>query len=271
MQSLILAVILDLISVGLAIFATFLAIRINKASVKEHQERARELEIFAGRVAHDLKNPLGSIMLGSSLAERQNLSADTREVVERISMTSKRMNQLIDGLLDFARSGAHPETGAKADLGAIIDHLLAGMSLDAEQPRRPHGSQQLFPSACDALACSEGVLSSIFCKSSSATLSNILLMEFTRRAKLPFASKILRNIVRVEIEDNGPGIAPSHLKAIFEPYFRVHNSGHPGIGLGLATVKRLVEAHDGKLGVASTVGRGSCFWLPELPKPGLTG
>ena len=70
---------------------------------------------------------------------------------------------------------------------------------------------------------------------------------------------------RVEIDDTGPGI-PAHLQAlIFEPYVRAPGAREPGIGLGLATVKRLVEAHGGSVGVESAVGKGSRFWF-ELPK-----
>ena len=71
--------------------------------------------------------------------------------------------------------------------------------------------------------------------------------------------------VRVEVEDTGPGIAPDAQDAIFEPYVRGPNTTQPGLGLGLATVKRIVEAHGGAVGVRSIVGKGSCFWF-ELPR-----
>jgi signal transduction histidine kinase len=70
--------------------------------------------------------------------------------------------------------------------------------------------------------------------------------------------------VRFEIADTGPGI-PEHLfVGIFEPYVRGPTSGQPGIGLGLATVKRITQMHGGEVGVQSTFGRGSVFWF-ELP------
>jgi signal transduction histidine kinase len=70
--------------------------------------------------------------------------------------------------------------------------------------------------------------------------------------------------VRFEIEDTGPGL-PEGLDAhVFDPYVRGPHATQPGIGLGLATVKRLVEAHGGRVGVVSVAGRGCTFWF-ELP------
>ena len=72
-------------------------------------------------------------------------------------------------------------------------------------------------------------------------------------------------IVCVEIEDNGPGLPPGAEERVFEPFRRLAQSSQPGIGLGLATVKKLVEAYQGRVGVSSRLGRGSTFWF-ELPR-----
>jgi signal transduction histidine kinase len=73
--------------------------------------------------------------------------------------------------------------------------------------------------------------------------------------------------VLVEIEDGGRGLPPKTEQAIFEPYFRLDHDDVPGLGLGLATVKRLVEGYGGEVGVRSRPGHGSCFWftLPLAP------
>jgi signal transduction histidine kinase len=70
---------------------------------------------------------------------------------------------------------------------------------------------------------------------------------------------------RVEIEDNGPGIPSEAEQSIFEPFRRLHTTRQPGFGLGLATVKKIVEAYHGRLGVRSRPAKGSVFWF-EMPK-----
>src|SRR5262249_60717883 len=70
--------------------------------------------------------------------------------------------------------------------------------------------------------------------------------------------------VRFEVEDTGPGLPPELLAQAFDPYVRGPRTSEPGLGLGLATVRRLVEGHDGRYGVSSRLGGGALFWV-ELP------
>jgi signal transduction histidine kinase len=71
--------------------------------------------------------------------------------------------------------------------------------------------------------------------------------------------------VRIEVRDTGPGLAPGTEARVFEPYVRGPGTAQPGLGLGLATVKRIVETHGGTVGVESRVGVGCRFWM-ELPR-----
>ena len=70
--------------------------------------------------------------------------------------------------------------------------------------------------------------------------------------------------VRVEVHDNGPGVPPGSEELVFEPFRRLGNLREPGLGIGLATVKRIAEAYEGRVGVTSNHDRGSTFWF-ELP------
>jgi signal transduction histidine kinase len=71
--------------------------------------------------------------------------------------------------------------------------------------------------------------------------------------------------VRIEVEDTGPGLAPGFEERAFEPYVQAtHRKKTSGIGLGLATVKRMTQAHAGRVGVVSRPGVGCTFWV-ELP------
>ncbi len=73
--------------------------------------------------------------------------------------------------------------------------------------------------------------------------------------------------IRFEVIDTGAGIAPEYQAAVFEKFFRVPGSGTGAAGLGLSLCKEIVEAHQGQVGVQSTLGQGSTFWftLPAAP------
>ena len=71
--------------------------------------------------------------------------------------------------------------------------------------------------------------------------------------------------MRIDIEDNGIGIAPAEQNRLFKPFSQLHGiETYPGVGLGLATARKAVELMRGRIGVSSTTGMGSRFWI-ELP------
>jgi signal transduction histidine kinase len=80
----------------------------------------------------------------------------------------------------------------------------------------------------------------------------------------PGTSGAPAGVIRFEVEDTGPGLPPAFLPRAFDPYVRGAGTAEPGLGLGLATVRRLVEGHRGRYGVQSRLGTGALFWF-ELP------
>jgi signal transduction histidine kinase len=225
------------------------------------EKRSEEMEAFAGRVAHDIRGSLAGVSL--SLQQAQRLTADpaVTAMLTRGLRHTDRMLRISDGLLGFARAGARAEPGARAEVTEVVNDVVSGQ----------HGAAAaagievaIEPGTCATVACTPGVLTSI--------LGNLVTNAIKYAASSPHKRIVVRPLdrgrfVRVEVDDTGPGV-PAHLRrAIFEPYVRAAEAGQPGVGLGLATVKRLAEGHGGRVGVETSPAGGSRFWF-ELPRSG---
>ncbi|WP_224243359.1 sensor histidine kinase [Hyalangium gracile] len=231
------------------------------AHTRSLEERAAELEQFAGRVAHDIRNPLSAARMAAELAIRKNPEDKVREPVNRIIRGLSRADAITTALLDFARSGARPDPGARTEPRTVIADMLAGFTAETE----PLGIDlRCEPVPPVLVSCSTGVYLSL--------LGNLLRNAIKYMGSAEVRRVVVRvrdegAFVRTEVCDTGPGIPPENLPSLFEPYFRVKSGGAEGLGLGLATVKRLAEGHGGRVGVASERGKGSTFWF-ELPRAG---
>jgi signal transduction histidine kinase len=222
------------------------------------EDRALELESFASRVAHDILNPVGAAQVAVELALRQDAaSAPGRQALEGAIRGLRRAGAIIDGLLQFARAGARSPPGAASDVEQVVRDVVDGV---ADEAARAGAEVRLGLSPC-AAACEAGVMTSIV----SNLISNALKYAMdgpVRRIEVRAARRGPR--ARVEVEDAGPGLPRDLLPRVFDVYVRASNYGKPGLGIGLATVKRLVEGHGGRLGVESKPGCGSLFWF-EMP------
>ncbi len=151
---------------------------------------------------------------------------------------------MVTDLLDFARAAASPPPGAQTEVAPTLRALVE----DFEPVAAEAGVDLRLSSASRRrVRCATGILQSV--------LSNLLQnsikhagVEATRRVDVRAVDA--GDDVRFEVEDTGPGVRPEDRDAIFEPYVRRSDLG-PGLGLGLATVKRLAESHGGRVGVLS--------------------
>lgn len=268
-QATFIATLLGSASLAIAFVATFLVLRVlqsrarvTRRYVRLQSERNAELEAFTGRVAHDLRDPVGAIALQVLAAtRRQRLEPDLARSFEAIDRQLERMSQVIEALLEFARAGAAPSAEGRADLVEVLNAVLAGI-----RPRLESMQVELTVAPVPPLeiACTPGALSSVL----SNLLGNAAKFiiegsELPRRISVRVREEA--QAAHVEVEDNGPGIPPEAEECIFEPFRRLNTTRQSGFGLGLATVKKIVEAYRGRLGVRSRPTKGSVFWF-ELPK-----
>jgi len=184
----------------------------------------------------------------------------SRAAAQRGMKTLQRVQLIVNGLLDFARAGARPAPGVSVELKPVLDDLADALGMAAREKQIDLAVEPV-PSC--AVACSAGVLTSLMAN----LLNNAIkyMGEDGHERRITVRVRDVGQLARVEVADTGPGIPRELLPTLFEPYVRGANGGKPGIGLGLATVKRIAQTHGGRAGVESTPGEGSCFWF-ELPK-----
>jgi signal transduction histidine kinase len=254
---------LDGIAVLLSLAAAALAAVILRKSVRALEDQTDELSNFAGRVAHDVTTPLSSLGLSLQILERRTAHDPMSQATANRGLASvRRASRIVSDLLEFSRAGARPDGAATADLKTVLDDVVEGLRLEALAARvevRCHVDD-----SC-TVACSPGVLTSLV---SNVVRNAVKHMGDSRLRLVDVGVVDLGDRRRVEVADTGPGIAPALKNRIFEPFVRGETASS-GVGLGLATVRRLAEAHHGRADFRSEIGQGSVFWfeIPVAPKP----
>ena len=255
---------LDGVSVALAIALAVLALRTVASKEAVMRRRSEELEGFAGRVAHDLLNPIAAVEMALAAAERSDSARRDSAFARGRGSSLHRARRLIDDLLGFAQAGARPQAGAVALVAEVVEGVVEelrlpalerGITIDVDVPQRSL-----------AVRCANGVLASLV---SNLVRNAIKHMGDRPRREVWVRVQVHGARARFEVGDTGPGLPPGLVARAFDPYIRGAGSAEPGLGLGLATVSRLVEGHDGRYGVRSELGAGALFWfeLPLAPSP----
>ena len=257
-RRMILVIALDAISVLMAVVLTRLALRAAVARQRFNEERSDELEIFASRVAHDILNPVAAAEMSALRAIRSGKALEVSGL-ESVVRSLRRARFIADALLDFARAGARPSPGEatgvrEATTGAIADVVAEAAILGIEIVATPIVDAEV--------ACSRGALASIL---GNLLTNSVRYMGASTLRRIFVRSEAAGGRIRFEVEDTGPGLPRIREKSVFDPFVRGENATGRGIGLGLATVKRLVEAHGGSIR-ADTGQAGGCLIGFELPK-----
>lgn len=214
--------------------------------------RLATLGQLAAGVAHELNNPLGSILIYSTLLlEEPPAGGPARENLEKIVREATRCKGIVRGLLDFARE-SEPKK-APNDLNELIERTLA--LIENQAAFQNIQVVKKFSEGLPKVMADGGQLQQVF--------MNILLNAaeaMGEGGKLTVSTWVLGDGDRVEarFEDTGHGIAPEHMPRLFDPFFTTKEVGK-GTGLGLSISYGIVEAHGGRIHVESEPGRGSVF------------
>ncbi|QSQ13078.1 sensor histidine kinase [Myxococcus landrumensis] len=209
-------------------------------------------------VAHELRTPLTNLRCGLE-ALQDGLSAPTPEAMGSLLEEALLLSRLVDDLqhLAIAEAGGLRMRREPLDVGELVQRVLAGMSPTAAS--RGIALESQMPHALPALLADATRLGEV--------LRNLLanaLAHTPSGGRVRVHAEVLPGVLLLHVEDTGRGIAPEHLDKVFERFYRVdpaRSRATGGVGLGLAIVRQLVEAHGGQVSVESTVGEGSRFSL----------
>ena len=241
------------------------AVAVARAEVAQADaEHARaQLQELVATIAHDLLQPLAAISGRAQLLQRQLQQPDSTEKVsqglERIAQTAADMADQLDELVAASRAEMTLVLDrSPADLAALVRMAVSS----AEQTTERHVFRCELPDASAEGAWDAGRLSRVL----NNLLSNAIKYS-------PSGGEVVVRVrseadwVSVAVEDHGLGIPVADLPHVFEPFHRGRNAVRSisGAGIGLASVRQIVEAHGGSVEVVSQVGRGSTFTV-RLPR-----
>jgi signal transduction histidine kinase len=265
-RGLVLAAFLDGIGILLAIVAAMWSLRVARAHGRAveacrvmAERRAEELDHFAGRMAHDVRNPLSALGISLSLADRHGGDDPRfRRAIERARDAERQVEATVEALLDFARSGARPDPAARTSVADAAERVASNMRVIAEHS----GVDITVRSTSGAVvACAPGLIESVIGNLVSNALTYVEGRD-KRLVSIEVADDGLS--VNAKVSDTGPGLlAGTDPVAIFEPHVRGEQARGRGMGLGLATVKKVIGTHGGRVGVSSCPD-GCVFWF-SLP------
>jgi signal transduction histidine kinase len=256
-----------LLAAGLgAIWATVMrTVGRQESAIAEHVRRIeasnRDLDAFAGRIAHDVRNVLAPLAVAPwTLRHARDQPGALDNLAAQLERGVRHSAALIEGLLAFSRAGHSPDKDAAAMLPKVV-HDVADECAAAAR----NGNATLEVDVPElVVACPSGLLHLVVANLVGNALK---FVDGSPVRRVVVSARAHDRCAELVVRDTGPGIPRDALARIFEPFYRVPGNQAPGTGIGLATVRRVVDAYGGTVTVESKVGLGSVFRvsLPLAP------
>jgi len=226
------------------------------------EESNKALEMFNHSIAHDLRGPVRA-MSGFSTALVEDLGGKlderSRSQLERIHAAAIRLDGMIDGLLALSKVSSTALDRRSVDLSAIAQRIAR--ELKEAEPER----QVAFSIAPGMVTLADPLLI-------EDVLENLLrnAWKYTNHhstARIEFGMVYKREGGRYLVRDDGAGFDTKYAAQLFKPFGRLHTQEEfPGTGIGLSTVRRIIERHGGQIWADATVEKGATFYF-TLPSP----
>ncbi len=235
-----------------------------------HAQRLTALGELVSTTTHEFNNVLMTIINYAKLGLRHQDDETRQKAFEKILAAGNRAARITNSVLGLARNRA--ATAEPTDLTRLIEDSL--LLLEREMNKYRVTVEKRIEPTPPALVHSNQI---------QQVLLNLLT---NARQAMPQGGRILirlaydaaSNTIELTVRDNGAGIAQEHLRRIFDPFFTTKSgpdaSGKGGTGLGLSACREIIESHQGRIRVESTVGKGTAFTIklppataPENPAP----
>ena len=218
------------------------------------EENNRELRAFGSALAHDLRQPLTRTYMAAQVLEEQSAgqAAQNSALLDAVLKGCEQMEELLEGMLALSRVDNEELNREQVELLPLIDEVM--LDLQALEPNRRFSIEK--PDSCRVVADR---------KMLRILLANLLgnSWRYTRESEL---AEFKINCVAKEgeweitVSDNGIGFSMSEAGDLFRPFTRLHpKQGYPGVGIGLATARRVVHRHGGRIWAESRPGDGAQF------------
>ena len=236
-----------------------------KRAQEEAEKANRAKSEFLSRISHELRTPLNAILGFGQLLDLEPLTPMQRSSVEQILKGGRHLLDLINEVLDITRieSGGMELSLEPVDVAAVLTQALNLIRPLAEQHRVRFAAPVC--SGCPAVLADRGRLHQVLLN----LLSNAVKYNHEDGEVRVVCTQPAEGTVRLSIVDTGPGLTPDELEKLFTPFQRLGapQRGIVGTGIGLTISRSLVEAMNGVIGVESTPGAGSTFYvdLPAAP------
>jgi PAS domain S-box-containing protein len=230
----------------------------------ELEQLNRELESFSYSVSHDLRSPIHQVLSYVELLKDEAIShseSERNKYLEKVERAAVNMNSLIEALLRLAKASREDLKREKIDVSRLVKQLAAVQKTTDLN----HQVELVVEQDLSVIADPELL---------SASLDNLLsnARKFTRdreNARIEFGAKTIDGERVFYLRDNGIGLDMDDTTDVFSPFSRYHDANkYEGSGIGLATVKRIINRHGGRIWMESRKDSGATFYftLPDTDK-----
>ncbi len=225
-----------------------------------------DLEAFSYSVSHDLRTPLRHISAYTRLIEESSsqLDPEAQRMFKRIREGAKRMDRMIDDLLNLARLDRRRMTLEMTSLNSLVETVLHDLTSETVDRNIDWRVGSL-----PAVQCDPGLIQQLFVN----LLSNAV--KYTRRrerAVIEIDQSTVEGQLVYFVRDNGAGFNPSYSHKLFGTFQRLHTDEEfEGTGVGLATVQRIVRRHGGRVWAEAETDKGATFYFTLGEGPGMSG